>query len=58
MVLFGLVLLLPGLCTALLGAGGLTHDTDPGLYLLIVFGLAAAFGGVMLIRAAIRSSNS
>jgi len=55
MVLFGLVLLLPGLCTALLGAGTLTHDTDPGLHLMIVIGLAAAFGGVMVILAAIRA---
>jgi hypothetical protein len=54
MVLFGLALLFPGLCTALIGAGALTHDTDPGLFLLVVLGLALAFGGVMLIRAAIR----
>jgi hypothetical protein len=29
MVLFGLVLLLPGLCTALLGAGTLTSPMTP-----------------------------
>jgi hypothetical protein len=58
MVLFGLVLLFPGLCTALIGIGALTHERDPGLYLLVVLGLALAFGGGLLIQAAIRGPRS
>ena len=54
MVLFGLALLVPGLCTTFIGAGALTHDTDRSLFLLVVLGLALAFVGVMLIRAAMR----
>ncbi|MGY4401185.1 hypothetical protein [Bradyrhizobium sp. USDA 3315] len=54
MVLFGLVLLLPGLCALLFGFGVLSESkTDPSILFLILLGLAVCFAGVMLIRAAI-----
>ncbi|PDT70887.1 hypothetical protein [Bradyrhizobium sp. C9] len=54
MVLFGLFLLLPGLCALLFGFGVLSESrTDPSILFLILLGLTVCFAGVMLIRAAI-----
>ncbi|MGX1102808.1 MULTISPECIES: hypothetical protein [Bradyrhizobium] len=58
MVLFGLVLLLPGLCALLFGFGVLSESkTDPSILFLILLGLAVCFAGVMLIRAAIKGRS-
>jgi hypothetical protein len=58
MALFGLILLLPGLCALLFGFGGLTGSRpDPSVFFLILLGLAVCFAGVMLIRAAIKGSS-
>ncbi|MCA1400664.1 hypothetical protein [Bradyrhizobium sp. BRP56] len=55
MVVFGLILLLPGLCALLFGFGVLSESkTDPSILFLILLGLAVCFAGVMLIRAAIK----
>jgi hypothetical protein len=55
MVLAGVILLLPGLCALIFGGMALSEPHfDPGFMPFIVIGLLAGFGGVMLIRAAIR----
>ncbi|WP_050425746.1 hypothetical protein [Bradyrhizobium tropiciagri] len=55
MGVFGLVLLLPGLCALLFGIGSLTNSSlEPGLLFLILLGLLVGFAGIMLIRAAIK----
>jgi hypothetical protein len=55
MVLVGIVLLLPGLCAVIFGGMALTQPHfDPGLMPFVIVGLLVGFGGVMLIRAAIR----
>ena len=55
MVIFGIILLLPGLCAILFGVGALAdHSTDPTLVVLVLFGLLVGFAGVMLLRSAIR----
>jgi hypothetical protein len=55
MVLFGIILLLPGLCAILFGVGTLTNSSpEPAILFLILLGLAVGFAGVMLIRAAIK----
>jgi hypothetical protein len=55
MVIAGLILLLPGLCAVIFGAGELTGSSvDPTILVLVLFGLALGFGGVMLIWSAIR----
>jgi hypothetical protein len=55
MVLVGIVLLLPGLCAVIFGVGSLTQSHyDSGFTPFILFGLLVGFGGIMLIRAAIR----
>ena len=55
MVLAGIVLLLPGLCAVVFGAGNLfSSHPDSGFTPFILVGLLVGFGGVMLIRAAIR----
>jgi hypothetical protein len=51
MVLVGLVLLLPGVCA--LGFG-FSSNFESGIMPFVIVGLLIAFGGVMLIRAAIR----
>jgi hypothetical protein len=55
MVIVGIVLLLPGLCAVVFGVGSLS---GPGynswLTPFIVVGLLVGFGGIMLIRSAIR----
>lgn len=55
MVLFGVVLLLPGLCAILFGVGSLSNSNlEPGLLFLVLLGLLVGFAGVMLIYAAIK----
>jgi hypothetical protein len=55
MVLVGIVLLLPGLCALVFGAASLTQSRfDPGFMPFVIIGLLVGFGGIMLIRAAIR----
>jgi hypothetical protein len=59
MVIVGVILLLPGLCALLFGAGSLfSSHFDPGFGPFVVVGLLVGFGGVMLIRAAIRGPKS
>ena len=58
MVLVGIVLLLPGLCAAIFGGMALSEGhvpTDIGS--LIMLGLLVGFGGIMLLRAAIRGAR-
>lgn len=55
MVLFGIILLLPGLCAILFGVGSLSNSSpDPALLFLVLLGLLVGFAGVMLIYAAIK----
>jgi hypothetical protein len=55
MVLFGLILLLPGLCAILFGVGTLSSShIEPGILVLVLLGLLIGFVGVMLILAAIK----
>jgi uncharacterized membrane protein HdeD (DUF308 family) len=55
MVLFGIILLLPGLCAIVFGFGNLTSSSpDSVVTLLVLLGLLVGAGGVLLIRAAIR----
>jgi hypothetical protein len=49
---------LPGLCAVIFGVGSLTQSQyDSGFTPFILFGLLVGFGGIMLIRAAIRGSQ-
>ena len=58
MVIVGVVLLLPGLCALVFGAGSLFSSSyDSGFTLFILFGLLVGFGGVMMIRAALRGQR-
>jgi len=58
MVIMGIVLLLPGLCALVFAVGSLTAPHyDSGLTPFVVVGLVVAFGGVMLIRSAIRGAR-
>jgi hypothetical protein len=55
MVLFGIVLLLPGLCAVVFGVGNLgSSHAEPVITMLVLLGLLVGAGGVFLIRAAIR----
>jgi len=55
MVLFGIALLLPGLCALLFGVGIMADQhPDPSTISLVVLGLLVGFAGIMLIREAIR----
>jgi hypothetical protein len=55
MVLFGIVLLLPGLCAVVFGVGNLgSSHAEPVITMLVLLGLLVGTGGVFLIRAAIR----
>ena len=55
MAIVGVILLLPGLCAIIFGVGNLgSSHPDPEITLLVLLGLLVGFGGVMLIRAAIR----
>jgi hypothetical protein len=54
MVIAGIIMLLPGLCALIFGAGSLfSSHPDSGFAPFVLVGLLG-FGGVMLIRAAIR----
>jgi len=56
MVIFGFILLLPGVCAIFfIVAEAGSSGTDSALVLLWVICLLIAFGGVMLIRQALRS---
>ena len=58
MVIVGVVLLLPGLCALVFGAGSLFSSSyDSGFTLFILLGLMVGFGGVMMIRAALRGQR-
>jgi hypothetical protein len=55
MVIAGIIMLLPGLCALIFGAGALfSSHPDSGFAPFVLVGLLVGFGGVMLIRAAIR----
>jgi hypothetical protein len=55
MVVVGIVLLLPGLCAVIFGAASIYDPRNgAGFMPFIVIGLLVGFGGIMLIRAAIR----
>jgi hypothetical protein len=55
MVIVGIVLLLPGLCAVVFGVASLSGPHyDPGFTPFVVVGLLVGFGGIMLIRSAIR----
>jgi hypothetical protein len=59
MFLAGIILLLPGLCALIFGGMALSQPNfDSGFVPFVVFGLLVGFGGVMLIRAAIRGPQS
>ncbi len=59
MVIVGVILLLPGVCA--LGFGALSF-TDPGgaadIMPFVLVGLLIGFGGIMLIRSAIRGRRN
>jgi hypothetical protein len=58
MVIFGVILLLPGLCALIFAGAALTERSFPSDFLsFIVIGLLVGFAGVMLIRAAIRGPS-
>jgi hypothetical protein len=59
-VLAGIILLMPGLCALGFGASGLfsSEHYESGLTPFILVGLLVGFGGIMLIRAAIRGRRS
>jgi hypothetical protein len=58
MILVGIVLLLPGLCAVIFGAAAIYDPRNGAGFLgFILVGLMVGFGGVMLIRAAIRGSR-
>jgi hypothetical protein len=58
MVIVGVVLLLPSLCALVFGAGSLFSSSyGSGFTLFILFGLLVGFGGVMMIRAALRGQR-
>jgi len=56
MVLAGLIMLVPGLCALGFGADGLfsSQHYESGMTPFILVGLLVGFGGIMLIRAAIK----
>jgi len=55
MVLAGIVLLLPGLCAVVFGVASIYDPRNgAGFMPFVLIGLLVGFGGVMLIRAAIR----
>src|SRR5258708_7168008 len=55
MVVFGVILLLPGVCAVVFIVGMGTSGTESGFVLLWAVCLLIAFGGVMLILPAFRS---
>ncbi|MCA6123428.1 hypothetical protein J6500_16220 [Bradyrhizobium sp. WSM 1704] len=55
MVLFGIILLLPGLCALIFGVTMISETRfDPAFAALVLLGLFVGLGGVILIRAAIK----
>ncbi len=59
MVLFGVILLLPGVCAIIFGAAAVSERSfDPALAAWVLIGLAVGFAGIMLIREAIRGPRS
>jgi hypothetical protein len=55
LILLGCIMLLPGLCALVFGVGMLgSSHLDPTVMVLVIFGLAVGFAGVMLIRSATR----
>jgi hypothetical protein len=56
MVMVGIVLLLPGLCALIFGVGSIVdvQHYDNMFTVPILVGLLVGFGGIMLIRAAVR----
>ncbi|VIO66840.1 hypothetical protein [Bradyrhizobium ivorense] len=59
MVLFGIILLLPGLCAILFGFGILADQRpDATILALILLGLLVGSAGVMLIYAAIKGPRA
>jgi hypothetical protein len=59
MVIFGIILLLPGLCALMFGADMLTASRpDPLFSTLVLTGLVVGAGGVFLIWAAIRGPRT
>jgi hypothetical protein len=55
MVIFGVILLLPGVCSLFFMVGTGSSGTQPLLVLLWIVCFLIAFGGIMLIRQAFRS---
>ena len=53
MIIIGVILLLPGICALIFGAGSMSHP-DPVVTTLVLLGLALGAGGVWLIAAASR----
>jgi hypothetical protein len=59
MVIFGIILLLPGLCALLFGAVAISGRSFPSDFLgFIVMGMLSGCVGVILIRLAIRGRRS
>jgi hypothetical protein len=57
MVVFGVILLLPGLCAVIIAAGSIQSSSfDVSFLPYLLLGLLVAFAGVMLIRAATKGS--
>jgi hypothetical protein len=54
MFVIGIVLLLPGLCAVIFGVLSIGPHADAGFAPLILIGLLIGFGGIMVIRSAIR----
>ena len=51
-IIFGLILLLPGLCALIIGVGALKEGGfDPYLIAWVLVGLLVGFLGILLIRA-------
>jgi len=56
MVVFGVILLLPGLCALIFAAGSIqSSNFDTGLLPYLVIGLLVAFVGIVLIRTATKN---
>jgi hypothetical protein len=59
MVVAGLIMLLPGLCAIIFGAGSLTGSSiDPTVMTLVLIGLVVGFLGILLIWAAVRGPRA